>query len=238
METNLDVEGLVALGFFAHVEASALPSVLAETRGSNRAFEAEVHRLYHADAETLAEHGVRDFLGAVAPFLRRQGIRIEVTYEIVKVAARGTRPAMRARATLDAQGWLDPEGAFSKVESMRLAPRPGAELCDVTEDDWHDSDNYSLFLGEREIVVYQAGDSDKGDEWQRATAATLKLLDELLESHGSSERAWAFSEDNGLKIAFATPQMAELINATCHPRERLVGVDGVNEAARSSARRT
>jgi hypothetical protein len=217
----LDVARLEKLGFFKHVKPDDLPRVVAHIRESNFAFASEVHRLYHADAEWLAENGVRDFLGAVAPFLRREGIQVEVTYRKVKTAARGGRPAGWCVATLNADGWFDEDGPGPVVESMRLSLRPSDSLCAVTEDTLEVSETYLLFLGEREFVVYDFAPGARWDGWRQAARSTLRLLNELLAAHGSPECAYALMDDNDLHIAFAAPEMAEVINMACKPGEGL-----------------
>ncbi|MEJ7730113.1 MAG: hypothetical protein WKG00_12940 [Polyangiaceae bacterium] len=199
-----------------------LDHVRAETRERNDAFWCDdVRRLFHADAETLAEHGIRDFLGAIAPFLRREGVRVDVGYRRVKAPARGERPAGWAVATLNADGWLDEDGALPLVESMQLSLRTVGEMCEVSEDDLETSDTYLLHLGKREFVVYRLEPGMEGDEWRRATRSTIALLDELLAGHGSAERAYARMGGNDLHIAFVTPEMAQVINAACKPGEGL-----------------
>jgi hypothetical protein len=222
MKSLLDVDRLETLGFFAHVDPADLPHTRARARQSGNPFAGADRRLYTADAENLAEHGVRDFLGSVAPYLRRQRVAIDVTYRAVKVPARGGRPAGIARATLDANGWIDADGAAPYVESMRIALRPGEAMRVVTEDTWQQAARYSLFFGDREVVVYRCENDETWDGWEQATASTLSLLDELLEAHASRDRAFAMMEGNDLQIALVTPEMAEVINAACPPRQRLI----------------
>ena len=219
-----DLAHLETLGLFRHVRAEDLDRVRRETLESQFPFADETHRAYFADAENLAEHGVRDFLGEVAPFLRKEGVPIEVVYREVKYPATKTRPAGRGVARLDDDGWIDPDGPGAYVQTLRIAFSPGGELCDVREDDWGTGD-YSLFVGEREIVIYVEGDAG----WTEATVATIAILNELLAAHGSAERAWALYGSNDLRIAFATPEMARTINAAVIPRERLY--DGLNAPA-------
>jgi hypothetical protein len=217
----LDVDRLARLGFFRHVAANEQSVSMARTREQNYAFTDEVHRFYGVDAENLAEHGVLDFLGRVAPFLRREGVRIDVHYRAVKYPATKNRPAGFAAASLNADGWFDEEGPSPTVESLRISLRAGDEPCEVKEDDLEDSDTYLLFLGDREHVVYRFGVGEEWDGWSEATRSTLALLSELLESHGSPERAYAYSGGNDLCIAFVTPEMASLINASSAERDRL-----------------
>jgi hypothetical protein len=218
---TLDVTRLESLGFFKCLDAEGARRAAALAREKNYAFAGETHRYYPADAEDLAEHGVRDFLGRVAPFLRRAGVPIEVTYRDVKVPARAGRPAGIDRARLDAGGWLDPEGASVHVESMRIIERPDAGPCEVTEDVLAESETYLLFFGDREHVVYRFEPGEAWDGWERAARATINLLDTLLAAHGSPERAHGVHGGNDFCIAFMTPEMARVINDASDPNGRL-----------------
>lgn len=217
----LDVARLESLGFFRHLGREDAQRAAALAREKNYAFAEDVRRLYRADAENLAEHGVRDFIGEVAPFLRHEGVPIDVSYREVKVPARAGQPAGRGIPRLDANGWLDREGPYVMVESMRLVLRPGVEACHVTEDDFGESATYILFLGEREYVLYSFGPGEEWDGWQRVTCATLALLDELLAAHGLPERAYAtYYGHNDQQVAFATPEMARIINESTPAPDR------------------
>jgi len=132
-------------------------------------------------------------------------------YAEVKVPARQGRPAGRGRARLAEDGWIDDDGADAYVESMRVAFSPGAELVEVVEDDGG-GERYALVAGDRDIPIWSA-DDDTADSWDLATRVTLALLNELLTAHGSPERAFAVLGGNDLAIAFATPEMARIINA-------------------------
>jgi hypothetical protein len=117
---------------------------------------------------------------------------------------------------------------------MRVSFAPGDESRELTEDDWEDGGAYSLFAGDREIVIYGgngAPDDDAADDWTRAARATVAILNELLSAHGSVERAYAMYAGNDLHVVFATPEMARLINAAAEERsERLH--DGLGNEAR------
>lgn len=218
--TALDVDRLAALGFFEHVAATALTAAVEQTRQRGHPFAAEVHRLYHADAEDLAERGVRDFLGAVAPFLHRQGVAVEVHYRPVKVPSRGDQPARIVAAAWGADGWLDPEGPVALVKSLRVSLQRGGPLVDVTEDEEDDADAYALLLGEQVHVILDAADGDS-DSWRLAARRTIALLDDLLLRHRSPERAYGLMGGNDLHVAFLTPAMAAVIDAAAVAGERL-----------------
>jgi len=216
-----DIEALEALGFFRYASAAERSEAVRLIRKHNFAFAGSDHRMYHADAECLAEQGVRDFLGSVAPFLRRAGVPITVTYRTVKTHASGGLPARWAAATLDADGWLDENGASSYVETLQLSLRAGAPMVEVTEDDQEPSETYTLHLGDRELIIYNIEPGAPWDSWGKATRATLALLNELLAAHTSDERAYALSSGNGLYVAFVTPEMARIINAAADPQSLL-----------------
>lgn len=218
-----DLARLEALGFLRYVRPEDLERVRREL-AAHFLFAEGTHRRYHADAESLAERGVLDFLGEVAPLLRREGVPIEVVYREVKYPASKTRPGGRGAARLNADGWLDEDGPQPLVERIRVSFAPGAEPCELTEDDSDDLGIYILYAGDRKIVIYDGSepDDDTGDDWQRTTRVTLAILNELLSAHGSAERAYALSRGNDLDIVFATPEMAQIINAAeDDPREML-----------------
>jgi hypothetical protein len=218
---GLDLPRLERLGFFLHVPGAELASTLAAVRQQDFAFAGQTHRLYHADGEDLAEDGVLNFLGRVAPFLRREGVRVDVRYQVVKVPAWNGRPAGLESAKVGDDGWFPPEGPTPWVDELCLSLRPGQEPVQVTEDELEVSETYFLMLGDRRFDVYDFGPDEDWDGWGRATRSTIVLLNELLESHGSSERAWALYGGNDLHIAFATEEMARVINDASKPSERL-----------------
>lgn len=223
---QLDLSRLEALGFFRYAPAEGLDRIRSAAAAAPRfPFPQATRPAYHADAEELAEHGVRDFLGEVATLLRREGVPIDVAYREVKFSASKGSPAGRGAARLNADRWLDEDGPSAYVKSMRVSFAPSAEPCELTEDDWEDGGTYVLFAGDREIVIYRsdgAPDDDAEDDWTRATRATLAILNELLSAHGSVERAYAVYGGDDLVIVFATPEMARIINAAMdEPRGRL-----------------
>jgi hypothetical protein len=232
---QLDLSRLEALGFFRYARAEELDRIRRAVKAApSFSFPQATRRAYHADAEELAEHGVLDFLGEVAPLLRREGVPIDVAYREVKFPASKGRPAGRGAARLNADGWLDEDGPSPYARTVRVSFAPSAEPCELTVDDGDDGGTYILFAGDREIVIYRSDgdpDDDAEDDWARATRATLAILNELLSAHGSVERAYAMYGGNDLVIVFATPEMARVINAAMdEPRRRLH--DGVGNEAR------
>jgi hypothetical protein len=216
---QLDVPRLEALGFFRHTRPDAIERLRREPDLSELVCAPETHRAYHADAEELAEGDVRTFLGRVAPFLRREGVAVDVVYAEVRFAEPG-RPLGRGRARLRADGWLDEDGPDPHVESMWVSFSPDARPCEVTEGRPEDRDAYVLLAGDREIVIWDDGvpPEDGEDDWSRASRATLAILDELLTAHGSAERAYAMGYGNDLTVVFATPEMGRVINAAAETR--------------------
>jgi hypothetical protein len=115
----------------------------------------EIGRAFGADGEALAEGGVRDFVGHVAPFLRREGARIEAEYGPWRVPARPP--------------FLPPELNPYPGPTLRLqlSREPGGGLVEFTED--CGPETYRLMLGSEEIA-FQNG-------WTEATTQTVALLD-------------------------------------------------------------
>ena len=67
------VDRLDQLGFFKYIDSAQRED--AKRQGA-AAIYGETGRLFHADAESLAEGGVGDFLREMEPFLRKQGVTI------------------------------------------------------------------------------------------------------------------------------------------------------------------
>lgn len=218
---KLDVERLELLGFFRFLDPAHARHAAERIRATGYPFAEEVHRHYMADSEDLAEHGVRDFLGTVAPLLRLLGVRIDVEYAEVRVPGRDGGPPGREAARIAADGWLPPDGPLVRVASMRLALAPGQEPCDVTEDDFQESERYSVYVGAREHVVYRFQPGDEWDGWREAARSTIALLNGLLLAHGAADRAYAENGGNDMNVVFVTPEMADIINVASGPREAL-----------------
>jgi hypothetical protein len=169
-----------------------------------------------ADAECIAEQGARDFLGEVAPYLRHAGVPIEVEYAPMKCKARPELglPARIATPMFDADGWFDPPDQSCRVANMRVALAPGEPFVDITESEPGGPD-YSLFVGDRELVIY-TGEESEEYSWCPATRVVVRLIDELLAAHGSSERVYvAEYGENDQHVYFLASGMAR-------PRERLL----------------
>lgn len=214
---KLDVDRLESLGFFRFLDPARARHVAERIRATGYLFAEDAHRHYMADAEDLAEHGVRDFLGTVAPLLRRLGVHIDVEYAEVRVGGRDGRPPGREAARVAPDGWLPRDAPLVRVASMRLALAPGEEPCDVTEDDFHESERYLVYLGAREHVVYRFEPGEEWDGWREAARSTIALLNELLLAHGTAERAYAQNGGNDMNVVFVTPEMAAIINAAARP---------------------
>lgn len=219
----MDVEKLDRLGFFRHVPQADLARVKAWAVEQQFPFKDETRRIYHLDAEDVAEGAALSVIGAVAPFLRREGVPIEVTYRPVRFPAKGSQPSRTAVIEPDAGGWLPLEPyvkPWSKtpVAEMRVAPSPGAALVPVREESFSDG-SYVLWIGENEATLIHP--DDEAHAWIQAARGLFDVLGELLTAHGSAERAWGIYGGNNLCLAFATEAMAELINAASEPGHRL-----------------
>jgi hypothetical protein len=218
---KLDVDRLESLGFFRFVDPAHARHVAERIRATGYPFADDVHRHYMADAEELAEHGVRDFLGTVAPLLRHLGVRIDVEYAEVRVPGRDGGAPGREAARVASDGWLPPDAPLVRVASMRLALAPGQEPCDVTEDDFQESERYLVYLGAREHVVYDLEPGVEWNGWREAARSTIALLNDLLLTHGAAERAYAENGGNDMNVVFVTPEMAKIINVASGVREAL-----------------
>ena len=218
----LDLVELGALGFFKHVRAADRAGVFAWAEAHGTPFARETRRVFHADAECLAEEGFLGVLGFAAPFLAKEGVPLEVTYRSAWLAA-ADAPAYAAPAEPDSDGWLpfDPyvkPWGHTPVARLALRPRPGAPLEEVTES-YDAEDRYVFTVGESTVAVLDA--IKDGDHWVSATRALLGVLNGVLAAHGSSERAFGLYGGHDLAVAFATPSMASLINGASAPGDRL-----------------
>src|SRR5271166_2485727 len=72
------VEELEHLGYFRFVGGGEAAEAGQEILARRYPLAGEVGRLFMADAEVLADRGVGDLVGTVAPLLRREGVSIEV----------------------------------------------------------------------------------------------------------------------------------------------------------------
>jgi hypothetical protein len=238
----LDVVKLEALGFFRHIPADKREGLVRQL-GESRDVAATLaslagegggitRRLFWEDPEALAEQGVLDFLGRLAPLLRAAGIHIDVTYAERNFPASAGRPPGRAAAKLGADGWLIEEQVPVGVESLAVAFAPGAKPCALTWDD-----NYeSLLANDREIALHWIDGQDCNDPWACVLQATLGLIDELLSAHESEERATAnYTGHNDMVIVIATPAMTRLLNeATKDGEARLLNAREVRALALGS----
>ena len=234
MQNILELE---RLGFFRHVAPEAPDRVrgaLAEhglgclsSPSDGVHFEEETHRFHHVDAEELAEGAALNVLGLIAPFLRHEGVAIEVTYGEVRFPSLPNgpwgpaRPVRRGRIELDDRGWPSAVGTFVThdlvlVERMRLATSPGSALADVTQHEGADDTPYVLHVGDRSVVMVDPI-SSVNERWTRPPQNLIAFVNEILGAYRSLERAYAFKCGNDLAIVFATPEMASLVNAVAEP---------------------
>jgi hypothetical protein len=213
---SLDVEHLDALGFFRYVRPELAITARTRARETGDAFGVETRRIYGADAEEIAEMGALDLISKVAPFLKRAGVPIEVSYAVV-VVPRTVSETGRARATLDADGWLHPDGPRPRAQRLLIAPRRGGPL-EAVQESWDDQTcTHLLSIGDREIVLTDAL-TPADERWDRATDRLLSLLDELLQEHAASDRAYVrHGGSNDQELIFLTPKMVEHIGGQLRP---------------------
>ena len=196
------VTRLAAMGWYKHLDARAVDPAKAAVVAERYVLAGDVGRVFHADAEELAEGGVRDFIAMAAPFLRHVGIDITATF----------RPWKRAPGISDDEAaWMMP------VESLRVRPAANDDFVYVVDDVRY---GYVVRVGPRSFTVVESGEADG---WTRATVATLDILNTLLQAHGSAERAWAYMCGNDLTVVFATAEARAFIDSTLGPRGHLHG---------------
>jgi len=181
------VDELEHLGYFRFVAGGEAAEARQEILARRYPLAGEAGRLFMADAEVLANRGVRDLVESVAPFLRREGVSIEVEH-----------------------------GPAGTTTALKLSLEPGGPLVPFEETV---DDDYRVKLGLVEIVVWTG---DGGNAWNDATAQTVALLNRLLSSHGSFERAWSLhGGGNEGFIVFATVEQVHLLNSALPERGKL-----------------
>jgi len=182
------VDELEHLGYFRLVAGGEAAEARQEILARRYPLAGEVGRLFMADAEVLADKGVRSLVGTVAAFLRREGVSIEAEY--------------------------DPE--TGTIRTLQLSLEPGGALVPFVETV---DDDYRVTLGLVEVVVWTG---DGGNKWHDATGQTVALLNRLLSSHGSFERAWSLhGGGNEGFIVFATVEQVHLLNSALPERGKL-----------------
>ncbi len=200
---NTFVSELARLGFFSRVRPERIAEAERET--ATFPFPDVVRRLFHADAEELAEGCVLEFIASTREFLALEGVRIDVTF--------------RPQRSVPSIEPVDPDAPppMQPLSSMRISMARGAPPVGVSQT--YGDSSYTLRLGARDYVIWSQ--SDRTNSWMAAAVRTIALLNELLAAHGSRERAWGISGGNDMFIAFATPEQAALINARLGERDRL-----------------
>src|SRR5690606_15424463 len=109
---------LERLGWLRFVEPSRLEVVRAEIQRSGYPLIEETGRVFHADAEELAEGHALSFVAMLAERLRYAGVELELELGHVR------RPPGREGEP----GWLPP------VTTLRMKPAPGDALSEVIEE--------------------------------------------------------------------------------------------------------
>jgi hypothetical protein len=181
------VDELEHLGYFRLVAVGDAAEARQEILARRYPLAGDVGRLFMADAEQLADGGVGDLVGTVAPFLQREGVSIEVK-----------------------------RGPAGTITGLQLSLEPGGALVTFVETV---DDDYRVTLGLVEVVVWTG---DGGNKWHDATGQTVALLNRLLSSHGSFERAWSLhgGANEGF-IVFATVEQVHLLNSALPERGKL-----------------
>ena len=208
------------LGWFRFVDEARAADAKRAIVAQPYVLAGDVRRMFHADAEELAEGGIMDFLGSVLPVLRAEGVAVEAQFGQWKRPAGGPP--------------VEPDEPPGPLLSLRISAERGGPLVEVTSQ--FNEERYVMLIGEREFPAWQASD-DGVATWRGATVAALDLLNFLLDGHDSRERAWALMGGNDLHVVFATQDACRFINSTLAPRDQLHDGTRTERDSRGVARR-
>jgi hypothetical protein len=198
---------LEARGLFRLVPADELAAARAEVLETGDPFPDATRRAWHADAESLAEQGMVEFLAEVLPFLEREGVACAVRHAPSRMRRRNRRTG-------------EVEDVPGPVLDLSVSVERGGENVPVSDQLDDEFGRYAVAIGDRTFFVYD--DDSATDSWFSATYAMIQILDDLLTGHGSPERAYArWPATNDLAIAFASPDLAAKVNEVVPPSRRL-----------------
>jgi hypothetical protein len=192
-------DDLEKAGFFRYAKPEEVNAIKKEIQNSGFLFPESVGRFHPADAETLAECGVLEFIGRLGPFLNAQGVRIPFREK------KGMKRKMR-----------DPDtGAVLEVEPVRWVVddtipddptisylRPVREICDES--------GYAVTVGEFTSEIWNDEMTD-AQCWEAAMCNTFLLINRLLKDAGSQERIYGLYGGNDGGAVFLTRGQFDLI---------------------------
>jgi hypothetical protein len=194
---------LEAAGFFETAAAGEISSIGQVMLNDRNLFPEEIGRVFHADAEALAERGVLEFMAQLAPQLAQRGVYVP----IVEMPLRPVK--MRNPLT----------GEVSVVARTRLRvddsiPDPAGVkyLRPVREDSPESGEYYRVTVGARTREIWNSG-MGAAHTWEAAMCHTVLLLNQLLEDAGHAERLFGLYGGNEGMVVFLTPKQFELIRA-------------------------
>jgi len=194
---------LEAAGFFETAAAGEISSIGQVMLNDRNLFPEEIGRVFHADAEALAERGVLEFISRLAPQLAQRGVYIP----LVEMPMRPVR--MRDQRT----------GAVSVVARTRLRvgdsipdPAEVKYLRPVIEGSPGSGDDYRVTVGARTREIWNSG-MGAAQIREAAMCHTLLLINQLLEDAGHAERLYGLYGGNEGMVAFLTPKQFKLIRA-------------------------
>lgn len=194
------VERLEESGYFRYVAVGELEQVRRRIQLERNVYIEGVERYFAADAESLCEDGVLDFLGEAAPFLSWQGVHVPVRHEPVNLIERNPRsgavaPSRQKRPVIDDE---IPNGAG------------GNFIRPIVGDCAEDGDHYTVTIGNVSQVIWNSSMTDV-QCWEAGHCHTILILNKLLENVGSEERAYGLLGGNDGGIVFLTPEQYRIL---------------------------
>lgn len=166
-------------------------------------FPAEIGRVFHADAEALAEGGVLEFIARLAPQLAQRGVWIPVVE--IPIRPVKMRDPLTGEASVAARTCLRVDDSIPDVAGVKY-------LRPVREDLPGSGDYYRVTVGARTREIWNHG-MGAARMWEAAMCHTVLLLNQLLEDAGHAERLYGLYGGNEGMLVFLTPKRFAVIRA-------------------------
>ncbi|MDP9309319.1 MAG: hypothetical protein M3R24_00230 [Chloroflexota bacterium] len=149
-------EQLEHLGFYRYTQPRHIPRLKAIFAKTGSLLDERTHRDYVADAERLAECGVAEFLGDVAPFLKAQSIELEhveeaCTPQSYRITVNGTQYVLYSATELNAH--IASNGMTTNIWEL-AARRTCALLNKLLIEQGADERAFSLYGGNDHWVLF------------------------------------------------------------------------------------
>lgn len=194
---------LEAAGFFETAAVGEIASIGKMMQKDVNLFPEEIGRVFHADAEALAERGVLEFIARLGPQLAQRGVCIPVVEMPMRPVK--MRDSLTGEISVAARTRL-------RVDDSIPDPAGITYLRPVREDLPESGEYYRVTVGARTWEIWNSG-MGAAHTWEAALCHTLLLLNQLLEDAGHAERLYGLYGGNEGMVVFLTRKQFELIRA-------------------------